>query len=46
MNDVMEKLVEDANRAGGKANYMPVLLLLLRLRQGQFTLTAGEPCSR
>lgn len=36
MSDVMEKLVEDANKAGQKANYMSVLLLLLRLRQGQF----------
>ncbi|KAE9405481.1 hypothetical protein BT96DRAFT_915973 [Gymnopus androsaceus JB14] len=33
MSDVMEKLVEDANKAGQKANYMSVLLLLLRLRQ-------------
>ena len=35
MNNVMEQLVEDAQKAGVKANYMSVLLLLLRLRQGQ-----------
>ncbi|KAH7871361.1 SNF2 family N-terminal domain-containing protein [Lentinula edodes] len=33
MSDVMEQLVEDAQKAGVKANYMSVLLLLLRLRQ-------------
>ncbi|KAJ3774605.1 SNF2 family DNA-dependent ATPase [Lentinula raphanica] len=33
MNNVMEQLVEDAQKAGVKANYMSVLLLLLRLRQ-------------
>ncbi|KAF9078547.1 SNF2 family N-terminal domain-containing protein [Rhodocollybia butyracea] len=33
MTDVMEKIVQEAQRAGQKANYMSVLLLLLRLRQ-------------
>ncbi|KAJ3980544.1 SNF2 family N-terminal domain-containing protein [Lentinula detonsa] len=33
MTTVMEQLVENAQKAGVKANYMSVLLLLLRLRQ-------------
>ncbi|KAJ4489981.1 SNF2 family DNA-dependent ATPase [Lentinula aciculospora] len=33
MSTAMEQLVEDAQKSGVKANYMSVLLLLLRLRQ-------------
>lgn len=37
----VRKNVKEAERDGGKVNYMGVLLMLLRLRQGTFT---GPSC--